>query len=497
MILAVLTFRSSLVELIEVWMDADRPYSHGMLVGPIAVALVLQACFTGTNARISSSWLALIFFAGSCLIWLMAFSADILAVQHVLFPVILVLAVAVLVGWRMAAKVAFPLLFLYFAIPIWSYAIPVLQGMTVGVVRFVLDLVQIPVYVEENRVTIPEGVFEIADGCAGLHYFVVALTISSLYSYLNFERRELRVVFVVIAAGIAIFTNWIRVGSLVLFGHFTDMQHYLITHEHYYYGWVLYAIALIPTFAIAYKLRDRDSGPAVAKVPWPPALQAGTAGAKTWVRPKLPIAVGFGFLLLLSAAFVQLARNSSAPQHFDLALPSGEEGWELVSESGSDWIQSSAGADGQQQGAYLRGDTRIDVSMAVYRSQSQGRELVVGDSQIYGVGFAPISAARVPVQGIDGLREVQELIVRAPDGRERIIWRWYVIGERLVTGDLRAKLWQFTTMLVGRDSGAVVAISAACSEECALSRSELRTFAAALGNEFSTAAIAYQIGTEL
>jgi exosortase len=310
----------------------------------MSVWLVLRACFRTPSARVRSSWAALVVFAGASLVWLLAYAADVMAVQHMLFPAILMLAVAVVAGWKMALKVLFPLAFLYFAIPFWNYGVPLLQNLTIWVVSFVLDLVKVPVFVEGHRVTIPEGVFEIADGCAGLHYFIVAVTISSLYSYMNFERRTLQVAFVAVAAALAIVTNWIRVGSLILFGHFTDMQHYLITHDHYYYGWVLYALALIPTFMVAKTLLNRDSEPATEReADSPPSLVAAA-------RPDLAIMGAFVALLILSGTVVQLTGGEA---------------------------------------------------------RSKDVELGGGDHAVYGVGFAPISSARIPANGIDGFQAVE------------------------------------------------------------------------------------------
>lgn len=495
LVFVALVFWPALSALIDVWSDADRPYSHGILVGPLSALLAVRACRTLRQDAAVGSWPALALFVGASVLWLVGFVADILAVQEVLLPAILFLAVATVAGWRAAGRLLFPLSFLYFAIPVWDYAVPVLQELTVDVVGFVVNLWHVPVFVEGNRVAIPEGVFEIADGCAGLHYFIVALTISSLYSYLNFTHLVTRALFVGIGAAFAIITNWVRVTTLVLFGHFTDMQHYLITHEHYYYGWALYLVALVPTFLIGRALLAMDASPKVealhATVWRLPALSRESTR-----RPRRSGRFVIGVFLIVLASLVtvlQFLRDEGKEDRFQLVLPEGSGGWIAESMTGKgEWSPVFPGADGHALGVYRLGQATAVVSIAVYRSQSQGRELVGGDNNLYGVGFRPISVARVPASGIKGLQRVYEYVVRSADGRDRLIWNWYSVGERLVAGELDTKLWQLPSMLMGRDSGAALTVSMACTLDCESARSDMSRFAEAMGDVLSDTAIRYQ-----
>ena len=61
---------------------------------------------------------------------------------------------------------------------------------------------------------------------------------------------------------------------------------------------------------------------------------------------------------------------------------------------------------------------------------------------------------------------IREIIVGAPDGTRRAVWYWYQIGDRAETSRVRAKLvggWQ--AMLGDRGAG-LIAVSAACDEDC-------------------------------
>lgn len=482
-----------LIELVTLWSDTDRPFSHGTLVGPIAVWLTVRACLRAPIAEPAGSWTALVLFVGACFAWLAGLGGDFLAVQEMLFPVLLLLAVASVAGWAMARRLAFPIAYLYLAVPIWSLAVPALQALTVGTVTFAVGLLEIPVFVEGNLIEIPEGVFEISDGCAGLHYFIVAVTIASLYSYLNFRRPLIRVGFVIIAASLAILSNWIRVGSLVLFGHYTNMQHYLITHEHYYYGWVLYAFMLIPTFLIARLLLDFDARhDGSAGAPFP---SSEASKGRPRRRPQAFV-IGASLALILAALQVPVLRILAEPgprQPFVIDLPAGEDGWLVASGTEPDWRPRFSDPDAAVLGAYRLGGAQVDVFMVVYRTQSPGRELV-GSGNRFSDGGRLVSVDTRSLDGVEVPEEVQRRIVRAEFGTERLIWSWYSVGRRPAATDAEAKLGQLFRGMLGRDSGAAVLVSSLCGADCSAADELLGRYLRSMGPALAAAAVESQGG---
>jgi exosortase A len=446
--------------LLELWMDTDRPYSHGVLVGSIAAWLTVRACRAAWRTPACRSWSALLLFCVASLCWVAAYSVDVLIGQQLLLPVLLVLAVATIAGWPMARRVAFPIGFLYFAIPIWSAATGTLQGITVAVVGAVLDLAAIPLYVEGNFITIPEGVFEVAGGCAGLHFFIVALTIASLHAYLYVASAWRRLVLIGTAVLVALVTNWVRVGSLVAIGHYSEMQHYLITHDHYYYGWVLFAVALVPLILIARRLAgEHDTGAVDAAASSVPATGR-------WRRRDTAIAGLLAVVLALPLMFVHAGRGGASAGRLELTLPEGRDGWQLAASSEQPaWEPSFMGADGEVLASYVRDGVRVDVYLAVYRSQGQGRELIGEQNRLFSADDRRVSARSITLAVVQRPAVVREQIAISPHGH-RVVWYWYAVGTRLVVDDLQAKLWHALGRLGGGDSGAVVAISAACARDC-------------------------------
>src|SRR5262249_20634373 len=139
-----------------------------------------------------------------------------------------------------ARRAAFPLAFLYFALPLWDYLNPLVHAATVHAVRLMLRLVGVPAFFSGDTVSIPAGTFAIEDGCSGLHFVIVALAIAALVGEMRQDGWRLRVRWLATALVLAMITNWIRVFSIILLGHFTLMQNYIVRVSHYWYGWALF-----------------------------------------------------------------------------------------------------------------------------------------------------------------------------------------------------------------------------------------------------------------
>jgi hypothetical protein len=47
---------------------------------------------------------------------------------------------------------------------------------------------------------------------------------------------------------------------LVVIGYTTEMQHYFVRVDHYWFGWAIFAVAIAIYFAIARRVRDDAPG---------------------------------------------------------------------------------------------------------------------------------------------------------------------------------------------------------------------------------------------
>jgi exosortase len=235
----------------------DYPYDHALVIVAMSVWLAIDAVRNNTIEKIHPS-----FIGGAALVLVLTvygaceLAGSALGMQATL-PVMLLALTATIAGLNAALRLAFPILFLYFAVPVWDLAIMPLQQTTTAAVSTALHWTGFAAFIEGNLIHIPAGTFQIAEGCAGLRYFIVSFALATFYSVLYLRTWAMGLTLTVVALATAILCNWLRVYSLVVIGDITEMQHYLIAVSHSRFGWFVYGISLIPVFVVAVRLERR------------------------------------------------------------------------------------------------------------------------------------------------------------------------------------------------------------------------------------------------
>lgn len=333
----------------------ETTYTHGWLI--VAVSLFLLWRNRGAARAIAdrTSPVALILLLGGGLLWAFAIRTGLVSLEWLLLPMLLWLGVWAAAGIASARRNLFAIGFLYFASPLWGVVNGLFLWMTVMVVRALLRLSGIPVFLEGNFVQLPAGVFEIAGGCSGLHFVVVGLALGALMGELRADNWRGRLKLLVLAGALAVVTNWVRVFTIILAGHYSDMQHYLVKVSHLGYGWVLFGVAMAVFFLIERRM-------ALPPVPGDQGAEAGTAPRQP-VAPLLPllrVALVMGFVAILQ---VLSARPAPA-----VAAASGavaDTGWEPSVEGADIRVARSTGTPGGP----------VEFRQYIFLFQKQGKEL--------------------------------------------------------------------------------------------------------------------------
>jgi exosortase len=247
--------RAGLEGLLERW--SNYPYNHAFAIFGMSAWLAIDVIRGAGLERLTPSFLGAL---GSFLVFAVYLGLEsfgfVLGMQAML-PLILLLITASILGLNAAARLTLPILFLYFAIPVWDLIIPPLQATTVIVVETTLRWTGFTAFIDNTLIHIPAGTFAVSESCAGLRYFIVSFALATFYG-LNFLRTwAASLALIGVALASAIVCNWLRVYSLVVIGDLTDMQHYLIAVSHARYGWLIYALSLVPVFAFIVFLERR------------------------------------------------------------------------------------------------------------------------------------------------------------------------------------------------------------------------------------------------
>ena len=370
LLVGALTLWPSLQSLVGYW-NAVPDYSHGLLLAPVIVAwpFFIRRELAGYTPT-PQPW-ALPLLAAALLCWLIALKGNSALGQQLLVPPVLWLVLCAVCGLPIALRMAAPLAWLYFAIPVWEYLVPLLQLMTVAVTEAFLRLLHIPAVIDGFHVTLPTGSFQVAEGCSGRRYFVMTLTVASLAGVI--ARLPLRrfVLLMVSSIVLALVANWLRVLIIILAGHLTHMQHYWVAVEHASLGWIIFAVLVVGLGLLVRRLSSPTDSIASAAVPaMTPASAASNVGV--W-KSAAPAAV---ILLLLATLFLRSldAAPTSSPRLGDWPVVASH--WQGPLPARSGWAPHYVGATEEARAAYRSGAATVEVYVNFYARQAPGAELI-------------------------------------------------------------------------------------------------------------------------
>ena len=265
----VFAFGETALSMVQIWRSSET-FSHGFVVVPIALWLGWRKREELARIPMRPYWPGLLMVAAAGFLWLLGSLADANVVEHFALVLLIQSAVVVIVGLAMSRALAFPLLFLFFAVPFGEAFVPKMMDWTADFTVLALKLSGVPVYREGNSFIIPSGSWSVVEACSGVRYLISSLMAGTLYAYLMYKSVRRRLLFVGAAILVPIVANWLRAYVIVMIGHLSANQ--LATGvDHLIYGWVFFGIILFALFWIGARYREDDVAPAAD------AMQAGFA----------------------------------------------------------------------------------------------------------------------------------------------------------------------------------------------------------------------------
>lgn len=426
------------------WNTRHEAYSHGYFLLLICLALILRQVPELRQTTRQPYWPAVIPLAALSMLWLFGAVTHVLALQQLALPAIIWCLLTALFGLETGKRLRFPFLLFYAAVPIWDVFNTPLQLLTVKVCTWGLELVGIPAFIEETQITIPGGTFKVAGGCSGLNYLLMIGTVAAVYAHLYYRQFWHKFLLLGFAVAFGLLSNWIRVFSLVIVGHVSDMQSPMLG-DHETLGWIAFTACLVPFFYVATLIEARDK--ILKPVPASP-------------QPELPIRKAW-FAFIAATLLVSLsgplwfasANIHTQARDFDKALSSQSA---LFSYRKSPaWEPQFRNADGHLI-LQLPGNSAIQVHIVSYDSQDQGKELIQwGNNLTDGLEWQTSK-----INSMEGI-PINKASIKSTITRAEVIY-WYAVGVYFTNSPLKAKWYQFLSFLQGRQDAALLAIFYPC-----------------------------------
>jgi exosortase A len=463
LVLVAALYWATSLEIADLWQDTvRRRYTHGWLVLAITVWLIWR-----DRAQLRSIALTPPT-GGWCVVaigsvgWLVGLKAGLLAMTMLGLPLLVLGAIWAAAGQNLARRVAFAVLYLYFALPVWELINPALQRLTALVNVWLTRVAGIPVLVDEYVIHIPAGSFEIAGGCSGLHFLVVALAIAALQGEIDRYSWRSRWVLTGLAAALALGTNWLRVFIIIVAGHLTDMQHFLVKVDHYYFGWFIFVFAL--GFYLYLSSRVPRGGHEE-----PRSKSSGSTAA----RGRMVAAAGLSVAALSLGPVWSLAGRGEALEPA-VQSPPLLAGWSGPGLYLSDWRPEFANPDEEFLVAY-HSESAADVVLyfAAYHSQHQGKELRGYGNSILGARYHSKETRRREVLVKAGVVPLVEHRVEGMDNGEMLVWSLFTVDGKPDSMGLPGQLAYGIRSLLRSPTASVIGLAADCRPDCESARNAL------------------------
>ncbi len=454
-------YRDTAMAMVTIWYRSGT-FTHGFVVLPISLWLIWRRRFELAALCPRPNGCFVVVCAGLALRWLLGDLVAVNSVTQLAFVAMLVAAVPAVLGMSVASTIAFPLAFLFFAVPIGEFIMPQLMIWTADFTILALRLSGVPVFREGLSFVIPSGHWSVVEACSGVRYLIASLTVGTLYAYLNYQSMRRRLLFVLVSLLVPIVANWLRAYMIVMLGHLSGNT-LAVGVDHLIYGWVFFGFVIMLMFMIGARWSEPEL---VSTSPVHPSFTtSGTpvSAARFW---------------LVAMVFAAIASSPLVAKHV-LEPTAGDLAPQLVLSDAD--LQPWARGDAQTIGfkpnfenpsvelnqVYVDGVKTVGVYLGYYRNQNYERKLVTSTNVLVQSGdtaWSQVDQGAVSVELGDGVRSVRfaELLRKsaAPaDAPERLlVWQIYWINGRLTSNDYLAKVYSVAYQLLGRGDDSAVLV---------------------------------------
>lgn len=445
--------------MVEVW-NRSETFTHGYLIFPISAWLIWRRRAYVAHIVPSPDRRGLILLALAGAAWLLADAGSMnVGAQYALIAM-LIAAVWTVLGLHVVRALLFPLMFLFFAVPVGEFLLQPLINFTANFTVGALQFTGIPVYREGTFFSIPSGDWSVVEACSGLRYLIASITLGSLYAYLTYRSWQRRALFTLAAFIVPVLANGARAYMIVMIGHLSNMQ-LAVGIDHYIYGWVFFGLVMLLLFWIGSFWREDEAVSDSAGTT--PLVHNPTPPLAKWLLATVGVLV----ISIVWPAYANWLAQRPLPDMPALRLqthPAWQPGAEFT-----DWVPHWIGADRKLRANFEKAGQTVMVEIDYYATQRQNAELINSQNfmvpQLHPV-WSEVGRDVVQVNQKPAVFMVRQSMLKSIHGQRLLVWQWHVIDGRVNNSDALAKLSMATDRLrLARDDGASIVLATPYEEQ--------------------------------
>ena len=461
-----LLYWSTAASMVSVW-NSSETFAHGYAILPISLWLIWRRREVFSRIPAAPWWPALGLLALCGAGWLLARAGEVQVVMQYAFVAMFPALALALLGRQLAGALAFPLLFLLFAVPFGEVFVQPLINFTADFTVALVRATGIPVLRNGTMFELPTGNWSVVEACSGVRYLISSITLGCLYAYLSYRSLKRRVLFIGLSIIVPIVANGLRAYMIVMIGHTSDMA--LATGvDHLIYGWLFFGLVMFIMFWIGSYWREDEAVPAATPV-------AARVAAAQPARSLTGVAIA---ALLVCACWPLLAAVSDKAAHNPAPVQLDASRLAAAGSGPAAWRPDFLAADATLDARYTAAGAPVSLNLLYYRNQGPEKRLISSVNRVDNrkQGYLQIgsNARSETVKGRSlALRETR---VKGPDGNY-LVWHWNWVDGRFIANDYLGKLRQAQAKLMMHgDDGAAIMVATPVGEDADAARAALRAF---------------------
>jgi EpsI family protein len=332
-------------------------------------------------------------------------------------------------------------------------------------------LLEIPVYIEGNLLSLPNGRFLIADVCGGLRFVIATTTIVLLNSYLIDIKIKGYLFYLAVGLFFAVLVNVLRVVTVILSGYFLGMETYLV-HDHVTFGWILYAFMMLPFLYV------------INNYPIRVFRKAKSISSHNKTKPSNPAKLGVVFVVSMISLMLPGSPSIIKPSINNKDLVFDEIDWpDSVGEikgmvSDANMIRPEfRNSDININLRYSTSNYNTDIYMAVYYSQYKDKEIVNIKNRFYdNKEWRLISESQHNIM-LDNKKIdfVEQVVSQVGGAAQYLVWYTYLYDNVATSNRYLAKILQIMHVMGFVDKATIMVASTKFEKDFSSARKRLST----------------------
>lgn len=441
--------------IISTWIRSET-YAHGFLIFPFSAYMIWRQRnhLGAVKYQPSLGWLIVLGIIGMG--WLFATLASVLVVEQYALIAMIPVTVCIIMGYRFAWAIAFPLAYLFFAVPVGDALIPPLIDFTADFTVTALQLTGVPVYREGTFFSLPTGNWSVVEACSGVRYLIASVTLGTLYAYLTYQSWIRRGFFIILSIIVPIVANGMRAYFIVMTGHLSDMQ-LAVGVDHLIYGWIFFGLVMLLLFWIgSFWREDQPEGKQENQVV---DYHPDRVPLKNTLHAAILVLIT---LLIWPAYAAYLNTNSENNQITEIEItdPSGK--WEVSSDQFFDWAPRYVGEPSKFHYHFKREDQSVSVHITYYRNQDQDSELINSGNSLISdkySGWRDLGSTKRQISLDTETLSIMQNQLHSYTAN-LLVWRWYWLGNEQTANPYFAKAILAINKFLGNgDDGAEIILT--------------------------------------